>query len=146
MQPGDLPSPFVSFSCSLVTIRQISSTFVRPSDLPSTFSNFCAARRHSVNILCALLSTSVNIPCSRVIFRQFRSIFLADGRPSVNFCQLSVWPEDLLLTFLMAGTPSVTSDKLPFILESFCQLLSNFRAAGRLSVNLCQPWVRPGDL
>ena len=40
------------------------------------------------------------------VFRQFPLSFLVAGRILMNFRQLSVWPEDLLLTFHVALKPS----------------------------------------
>ena len=80
MQPGDLQSILVNFPCiqnkfrlfpcDLETFRQLPSTILR---VRRHSVNFRAARRPSIN-----LSTSC-----------------AAGRPVVNFCKLSVQPEDL---------------------------------------------------
>ena len=96
---GELPSTFVNFSCSRETFREL----LAPSG--ELLSAFCATRGISVNFYVAK-RPSINILCGRDIFRQFPSTFRAakrpsiifpcNGRPSVNFHQVFVWPGALL--------------------------------------------------
>ena len=114
-------------------------------------------------------STSVNFTCA-LETRQLLSNVLAAGRVSVNFCQLSVLPGEILSTYVkflcgqktfcqlsmrLGGFPSIFV-KFPCGREIFRQHSLTFRAAGRLSVNFhqllcgqktfCEPSMRPGDL
>ena len=67
----------------------------------------------------------VNFPCGVQTFRQLSSSFRTVGLPSVNFRQLSVQFEDLLLTF----------DDFLVGRETFRQLPQTFRAATRPTFN-----------
>ena len=98
-----------------------------------------------------LPSTSINFLCDRDTIHQLLSTFRAVRRHSVNFCLLSVRPEDLLPTCRLTGRPSVNfsevsvqTEDLPstsgyFLCgrETFRKLSSTFRAIGRTSVNFC---------
>ena len=123
--------------------------FVRQGDLPSTSVNFPCGRQTFHH----LLSTSDNFPCSQETFRHLlvlqvdlASTFRADWRLSINFCQISVQPEDLTSTFCQL---SILTEDLPVAQTTgrssvkFCELSvqledlpSNFCAAGRPSVNI----------
>ena len=102
----------------------------------------------------------VNSPCCRGTFRHLPSNFLAAGRSSVNFRQVSVLPGHLkstsvkspciretfyklLSTYHVARRSSVN---IPCGRETFRELPSTFRAAGRLSVNFRHLSLRPKDL
>ena len=163
VQPRDIPSTFCAAAGPTINFSQIS---IPPWGLRSTFR---AAAGFSVNF-CACAGTSVDfrqLMCSRGTFRQL-SMFpqglssafrMAVGLP-VKFRQLSVHPWDLLST----------SVNFPCVHSTFHQLLSTFcapagssvnnlpgcriycqhqsilRASARLTVNLRQLFVRPGDL
>ena len=152
-------------------MRQIS---VGPRDLPSTFpssvgpsvnfpcvhGNFC---QHSV-LAQELRETSVNF-C--VTFRQLSvlpqvlsSAFGMAAGLSIKFQQLSVHPWDLLSTSINFPCVCSTFHQLP---STFCapagssvnnlhgrrtyrQHQLTFRASAGLTVNLCQLFMRPGDL
>ena len=131
---GDLPQTSIKFPCSRDTFRQIPSTFRaarRPSvnfrqvfvlldDLPSTSVKFLFSQKiiREISVWPGdFSSNSSNFPCGRETSRQLPSNFSAAGRPSVNFRQLSLRPDDLS-TFRAAGRPSI-----------------NFRAAWRFNVN-----------
>ena len=86
--------------------------------------------------------------------------YCVDGRPCVNFCRLSVWPENLLSTLRVAGRLSVnflqlslrpgdlssSSVNFPFGWETFRQLSLTFRVAGRPSFKFHHLSMRPGEL
>ena len=108
VRPGDLPSTYGNFLYCWQTFRQVSSTFcatsrlsiifsplsVQPGNLPSTsFNSPCRQKtfRQLPLFLCAAWTTSVNFPCGRTL-SQLPSTFHVAGRPSVNFCQVFVWP------------------------------------------------------
>ena len=163
MRPRDILSTFCAAAGLSVNFRQLA---VPSWGLRSTFR---AAAGLSVNF-CACAGLSVDFHqfmCVRRTFRQL-SVFppglssafrMAVGLP-VKFRQLSVHPWDLLST----------SVNFPCIHSTFHQLLSTFcatagssvnnlhgcrtyrqhqsilRASARLTVNLRQLFVRPGDL
>ena len=86
---GELPSKSVNFLC--------------PEDLPASSVKFLC----NPEIFCQLslqlgdlLLSFVNFRCCLVTFRQILSTFLVAGRPSFNFCHLSLRPEDLLSNYL----------------------------------------------
>lgn len=109
VQLGDLLSTSVHFLCGQETYHQLPLVFhvagklfvsfhllsVLPGELPSAFY---AGRRtaiglHQISVpLGDFPSISLNILCSREIFCYIPSLFSMAGRPSVNFCQLSVRP------------------------------------------------------
>lgn len=89
-----------------------------------------------------LPSTSVHCTCGQDTVHQLISIFHAAWRPSGNYRQLSVWPEDLPSTFRVAWRSSVN---FPFVLETFHLFSSILCTAGR-PVIFCQLSVRSGDL
>ena len=164
VQPIDLLSTSINFPCGPQIIRLFPSTF-------------CATRRHSVNFhplstrTGNLLSTSVKFSSIQETFHQLPSTFLlpVDLSNSVKFLciretfcqfscrwetfyqfrQISVWPGDLLSTFLATDRPSInlrqlsvpsgdllsTSIKFPCDQETFRQLPSIFCATERPSVN-----------
>ena len=140
--------PFVNF-------RQHS---VQPGHLLSTTSTFCAAGRPV--IFCQLstlprdlVSTSIN--------------FLSSQRPSVNFCELSVWNlrqlymqqsnflstsvnvpcsrENFCQLYVPLGDILSTFIIFPCIRETFCQLLSTLHATGSPSMNFSKCSVWPGE-
>ena len=144
MRPGDLPSTSVKLQCDQEIICELSANF-HAAGRPSV--NF---RQHFVwsgdSVKCHqlsvqpgdLLSTYVNILCCQETFHQLPSTFCAAGRPSinfvifpcgwgpsVNFCQRSVQPGDLLSTYV----------NILCCQETFHQLPSTFCAAGRPSIN-----------
>ena len=82
-----------------------------------------------------LSSTSVNFLCSRRNFRQLLSTFCSTGRPSINFSQLSLHPEELSISINFPCGPQI-----------ICHLLSTFSAAGRHSINFHQISMLRGDL
>lgn len=119
MLPGNLPSTSVNVLCSCSTFCQLSVW------LQDFLSTFCTAAGTSLNFPCChltfhqlsllpqdLLSPTVKLPCSRWIYRQLPSSFHAT--------------ESLLSTFI----------NFPSHCSTFRQLLSSFRVAARLSVNI----------
>ena len=158
MQPGDLLSTSVNFLCSLETFLHVLFTFcaagrpsdnihqlsVRPGDLPPTSIKFPCGRKTSVNFRLLsvwpgdLPSIYVNLLCGREIFCQLLSTFCTGWRPSVNFCQLNMQSEKLPSTLRVARRLPSTSFNFPCGRESFRQLPSTFRAAGRPSENFHQ--------
>ena len=115
---------------------------------------FCASCGHSVNLhqlsvrLVDLPSTSVNFPCSAGPSGNFPSV----TGPSVQFCLLSVWPQDLLSAFrstagLFVNLPCDrgTFSQLLFDHGNFRQLPLPFCAAGGPSVSLHHLSMLPGD-
>ena len=131
MQPVNLFSTSINISCGQETFCLLPSIFhwagrlsvkfcqlsLPPGQLHQHPLNFCAARRPSFNLHQLLMrsaylpSISVNIPCSCEMC-QIPTTFCVTVTPSVNFCQLAVWPGDLPLTFCSSVEPSV----------HFCQL------------------------
>ena len=97
-------------------------------------SNFSASKRHFVNIPCNLPSTFVNIPC-RWETCKLPSTFCVARRPSVNF----PYGQD---TFRL-GKFLPTSVKILRTQETFCQPLSTLGSAGRPSGNfhLLSVWL-----
>ena len=97
VHPGDALSTSINFKCSLDTFCQLS---MLPGDLPLTSVKFLhgwEAFRLLLSTSCAARRFSVNL--RRENFHQISSTFLAVGRLSVNFRQLSVQP---------AGLPSIS--------------------------------------
>ena len=102
-----------------------------------------------------LSSNSVSSPYDRQTVRQFSLKFLmavrpysTSPRPSVGFCQLSMWPGELPSTsvnFHEAGCFPSISVSFPCRLETFQQLPSTFRTARIPSVNSRQIYLRLGD-
>ena len=98
------------------------------------------------------IQTKVSQPNGKLreTFRQLKSTYCATGRPSVNFCQLSVRPGELLSNSVnfpcgqkrfhefsvRPGNFPSSSINFPCCRETFCQVPSNLCVAGRLSVNL----------
>ena len=119
VQSGDLSST-VNFECSQKTFHQILSIFratkipsfnfckllLRPIHIPSTSDNLQCRRESFCELLSTfleagrLLSTSIKLPFDLGTFHQLPSTLLADGRPSVNFCQLSVRRGGIPSTFV----------------------------------------------
>ena len=129
--PGDLPSTSVNFPCCQKTFRQLS---VNTGDLPLTF---------------------VNLPCFQYIFLQFTSTFHVARRPSANFCELYMWPEEIPSTFCASGRSAQIFVYFPCGWETFrplpstfvppvtfCQLLSTFRVVGRCCGSFHQLFLR----
>ena len=149
VRPGVFPSTSINFLCGQESFCQLPSTFRVAGDLLSTF---CAIGRPiSVKCFCGwtilhqlslrlahLPSTSVNVPCGRENFRQppstfhaarnLMSIFNEAGRTSVNFLYAKK-----------------TFRQLSCGRETFRSFPSTLRAVGKLSINLCQHFVRPED-
>ena len=96
--------------------------------------------------------TPVNLPYDQETIHQLLSTFCATGRHSINFCQLSVQPEDLPSTSCSAGRHSInffevsvrpgdllsTSFNNPCGQETFWPIPSIFCTAERPSVNFHQ--------
>ena len=124
--------------CSWETFCQFTSTLHAAEEFLSTFVNFpcglqiCQLSERPGN----LLSTSIDMPCSRETFNQLPSTYHFTWRLSVNFGQLFVQPRDLLSTSVnfLCGQ------------ETFRQLPSTLCSTRRFFVNLCQLSVREGDL
>ena len=120
-----------------------------------------------------LLSSPIELLCSRETFRQLLSTLRATGGPSVNFCRLSVQPVDLPSTSVniqcgqkafrelsvWPGDLPSTSDNFQCDQETFCQLPSTFsvaekfrqlpstfRATGRSFIKIRQLSVPLGDI
>ena len=148
---GRLSSTSVSFPCGMEISINFCQLSVRPGDLPL----------NSVNIFCSRGTTinSVNFPCSQETFRKLLSTFRAAVGSSTNLGQLSLCPEDLLLSsinFSMWPGDLISSSvnfpchrkafrKLPLTFrasrrtcgrEIFCQLPSTLHMAERPSVNI----------
>ena len=130
--PGDLLISSIYFLCSKDNLRQHS---VQLWDLPWTLTRFCAIGRPSIHFH--------ELSMQPGTFHQLSSTFCIVGRSSVKCCQLSVWPRDLLSTFIniLCGR------------ETFRQLLSTFCAGKRSSVSFLCVWetshhssVWPGGL
>ena len=98
--------------------------FIQPVDCQSTF---CVAWRPS--------STSVNFPSDSGTFLELPLTAHVVGRPSVNYCQLSVRPIDHLLTTITFLCPR----------ETYCQFPSTFHSTGR-PVKFRRHSMPPGDL
>ena len=138
MLPGDLPSTSVNSSCNQKTFLKFRQLSVRPEDLVLT------------------------LRMAMETFRQYfvwpgdaPSTFRVAGRPSVNFCQLPMWPGVLTSTSINFLFGRENFRKLPSIFhaavclcvqpEIFCQLSSTFCAAMRPSVNFCHLSMRLED-
>ena len=120
----DLPSTSVNYPCDLGIFCQLS---VHPRDLQST---------------------SVNFLCSSGTFRQHSlcledhlSTFLVSSGLSINFRELSVRPWDF--TSILQASIGLSVN---FGRRTFCQHQLTFRASAELTVNLCQLFLRLGDL
>ena len=132
---GDLSSTFVNFSCGRYTFRELVSTFHKAGKASINFYQPSVWKVH-------FLSASVKFPCGWETFLQHLSTFHVAGRPPIKFCQflcgletfcqLSVWPVDLLSTCVNFSCGRYTFRQLPSI----------FHAVERFSVNFCELSLR----
>ena len=103
-----------NFPCGRGTFRQLPQCPLRTEDLSSTFVKFSSGRE---------------------IFHQHSSTFLAAGRASVNFCQLSMQSGkciSIYINFPFARETSVNFRQFPYGQKTVCEF--------------CQPSMKPGDL
>ena len=155
MRVRDFSAPFHATWELSVNFCQLS---MQPGELPSTFR---AARRPSVKLseLSVQRETFRSSVRSSVKFRQI-STLPGDLQSS---CKISVQPGELPSTyvnflfglelsvhflelFVSPGHILSTSINIPCRWENFFQFPSTFRAARRLSVNICQFFMRVRDL
>lgn len=125
LQPEDLPPTPSTFCVDGRCYINLRKHFVRPEYFPSTSVNFPCRHKtfcqHSARPR-DFPSTSVRFPCSWVTFqlisvnflcgreiRQILTTFHVAGRPSLNFCEISVGPRVLPSTFLAVGTRSINN-------------------------------------
>ena len=127
----DARRPSVSFyEISLLPgdITSISVNFLSDS---GTFCELCQLPMWPGDVL----SNSVDILCGRQTFRHIPSTFCAARRNFINFCQLSVLPEDFRSTFCVSGRTFINFRQLSLLPEDFG---SAFRVSGRTSVTFRQ--------
>ena len=130
--------PSVNFPCISWTFRQLQSTFlvfsrlfvnycqlsVFPQYLPSILRQLSVCPLHLPLTFCAFAGPSVN-------FHELPSIFRASMGTSVNFCVVSVHPQNF---------PSTTVN-FPYFRMTFRQLSQNLWACAGPSVNFpCVCW------
>ena len=99
VQPGDFSPTYVNFPCDRETFRQLPSNFRAARRSPPTSVNLLCCREifHQLSVWpVGFLITSGSFPCDSSTFHELPSTFLAAGRPSVQFCQLSVQQRELL--------------------------------------------------
>ena len=116
---------FLQLSVQLGDFRQPLQLSVRPGDLPSTF---------------------FNLECGRETYCELPSTFRAAGRPCFNFYQHSMLLEGFPSTSLNFPCSPKTFRQSLVGQETICQFPSNFRVAGRNSLNFLQHSIRPVDL